>query len=135
MKNAYMFQMKLKEDRRKNHMEEEARVKESLMRKFAEDDRIEQMNDQKRRMKVEEHKRETQRLMELQKQMFHSARAQERADDESLQSEEAKRQQIIEEERRRLLKEHGVPLKDFLPKYTCETDGDFDMVFSSRDHS
>jgi len=52
-----------------------------------------------------------------------------------LKAEEAKRQMIIEEERRRLLKEHGMPLKDFLPKYTCETDEDFDMVFKNRDHT
>lgn len=129
MKNAYLFQMKMKEDRRLNNDAEEARIKESLLRKFAEDDRIEQMNDQKRRMKMEEHKREAERLLELRKQMFEANRAQERADDETLRADEATRQAVIEQERRRLLQEHGQGLKDFLPKWTCETEGDYENIF------
>merc|ERR1712137_998195 len=70
MKNAYLYQMKIKEERRRNNDAEEGRIKESLLRKFAEDDRVEQMNDHKRRMKLEEHKREANRLMELRQQMF-----------------------------------------------------------------
>jgi len=41
-------------------MEEEFKAR--LMSKFAEDDRLEQMNQQKRRMKELEHKREIERL-------------------------------------------------------------------------
>merc|ERR1712151_1250759 len=77
MKNAYLYQMKMKEERRRNNDAEESRIKESLMRKFAEDDRLEQMNDHKRRMKLEEHKREANRLLELRQQLFDSQRAQE----------------------------------------------------------
>merc|ERR1712232_801507 len=113
-------------------MGEEGRVKESLLRKLAEDDRIEQMNDHKRRMKLEEHKREANRLMELRQQMFDAHRAQERVDEETLRAEEATHQAVIEEERRRLLREHGVALKDFIPKFTCETADDFEVLFGGR---
>ena len=41
-------------------MEDE--FKQRLMQKFAEDERLEQMNAQKRRMKELEHKREIERL-------------------------------------------------------------------------
>ncbi|XRB11770.1 meiosis-specific nuclear structural protein 1 [Pseudoscourfieldia marina] len=44
--------------------EEEMLFRKHLLEKFAEDDRIEQMNAQRRRMKMEEHKREVQRLWE-----------------------------------------------------------------------
>jgi len=132
MKNAYLYQMKMKEDRRRNNDAEEGRIKESLMRKFAEDDRLEQLNDHKRRMKLEEHKREANRLMELRQQMFDAHRAQERSDEEGLRAEEATRQAVIEEERKRLLREHGVALKDFIPKFTCETADDYEVLFGGR---
>jgi len=41
-------------------MEEDFKVK--LMQKYADDDRLEQMNAQRRRMKELEHKREVERL-------------------------------------------------------------------------
>jgi hypothetical protein len=132
MKNAYLYQMRLKEERRANAEGEDARMKEVLLKKFAEDDRLEQMNDRKRRLKLEEHKREANRLLELRQQMFDAQRAQERADEESLRAEEATRMQIIQEEKRRLLNEHGKPLKAFLPKYTFENPDDYEYVFGER---
>ena len=44
---------------------EEAVFRAQLMKKFAEDDRIELLNDQKKRMKCQEHKREVERLIEV----------------------------------------------------------------------
>jgi hypothetical protein len=44
---------------------EEAVFRTQLMAKFAEDDRIEQLNEQKRRMKVQVHRREVERLIEV----------------------------------------------------------------------
>ena len=57
-------QMAFKELRRQAEKEEEEAFRQMMMAKFAEDDRIEQMNAQKRRMKQLEHKRAVEKLME-----------------------------------------------------------------------
>merc|ERR1711879_545921 len=93
---------------------------------------IEQMNEHKRRMKVEQHKREAERLVQMRREMYEAAREQERSDEDSLRQEEASRQVVIEAERRRLLQEHAVGLRDFLPKYTLETQEDYDFLYGDR---
>ena len=50
--------MAMKVEKQRIEREEEMALREQLLAKFAEDDRIEQMNMQKRRMKIQEHKRE-----------------------------------------------------------------------------
>lgn len=49
---------------RQAEREEEEAFRRTMMAKFAEDDRIEQMNAQKRRMKQLEHKRAVEKLLE-----------------------------------------------------------------------
>lgn len=129
MKNAYVFQMQMKEEKANGAREEEERIRSALLLKFAEDDRIEQMSEQKRRMKVEQHKREAERLTQLRREMFDQARDAERNHEGALREEEMSRQIIIESERKRLLKEHAAGLKDFLPKATFETREDYELVF------
>jgi len=132
MKNAYVYQMHMKEEKAGRAREEEVRIKEQLMIKFAADDKIEQMKEGKARMKVEQHKREAERLVQMRREMFEAARAEERAHEDSLKGEESSRAVIIEEERRRLLQDHAVGLRDFLPKNTLETDEDYQMLFGDR---
>lgn len=57
-------QMAFKQMRRQAEKEEEETFSKMMMAKFAEDDRLEQMNAQKRRMKQLEHKREVEKLIE-----------------------------------------------------------------------
>ena len=57
-------QMAFKEMRKQAEKEEEEAYRQMMMAKFAEDDRIEQMNAQKRRMKQLEHKRAVEKLTE-----------------------------------------------------------------------
>merc|ERR1719226_455310 len=96
MKQAYVYQMKLKEEKLLKQREEEELIREQLMKKFAEDDRIEQMNEHKRRMKGEAHKREAERLVALRREMYEQQRLAERENAAKLQEEEQKRQVIIE---------------------------------------
>ncbi|CAJ1441496.1 unnamed protein product [Effrenium voratum] len=114
MRNAHFIQMQAKEEKMSRAREDEAKLREELMSKFAEDDRIEQLNDHKRRLKVEQHKRETERLIEMRREMFEVARAKERDEQEALKKDEDQRRIIIEEEKKRLLREHGQELKKFL---------------------
>merc|ERR1712048_954953 len=129
MKNAYVFQMRMKEEKAAAALAEEEKIREQLLKKFAEDDRIEQMNEHKRRMKVELHKREAQRLIDLRREMYEQERSKEREDEVKLREEDSKRQVIIEEERRRLIQEHATELRDFLPKNTLESVQDYELMF------
>jgi hypothetical protein len=132
MKTAYHMQMAAKTEKAAFLKEEEDRLRDGLLKKFAEDDRIEQMNDQKRRRKVEEHKREAERLMQLRRDGFAAARDQERSQEQQRREEEAARQVVIESERQRLLKENAYELRDFLPKYTLAEKADYNFIFSDR---
>lgn len=54
--------MRLKAERAAEERRMEDEFKQRLMLKYAEDERLEQMNAQKRRMREQEHKREIERL-------------------------------------------------------------------------
>lgn len=64
MQQSYHEDLAFKQMRRQAEKEEEEAFRKKIMAKMAEDDRLEQMNAQKRRMKQLEHKREVERLME-----------------------------------------------------------------------
>merc|ERR1711920_958000 len=132
MKNAYVFQMKMKEDKAAAARVEEEKIRVQLLKKFAEDDRIEQMNEQKRRLKVEAHKQEAQRLIEVRREAYDQQRDNERMADEAMRQEEGKRQVVIEAERRRLIAEHASELRDFLPKSTLESKEDYELMFDAQ---
>lgn len=87
-----------------------------MMAKFAEDDRIEQMNAQKRRMKQQEHKRAVETLIDNRRAQFAHDREMELAERKEEENMEAFKRQIIEEERQRMLREHAIKLLGYLPK-------------------
>lgn len=126
-RQAYEDHMKHAEVKRQLQAEEEHRLREQLLAKFAEDDRIEQMNAQKRRLKVQEHKREVERQLQLRREQYEAARQQEREAFLYLQKEEEEQRRVIEEERRRLLAE-AAPLKTFFPKGVLEREADMELV-------
>lgn len=90
-----------------------------MLAKFAEDDRIEQMNAQRRRMKQLEHQRAVEKLLEDRRVQL----AREREADVEARLEEAKleefRRKVIEEERLKLLKEHATKLLGYLPRVSA----------------
>jgi len=131
MKRASVMQMEMQELKKAAALDEEERIRGVLLAKFAEDDRLEQMHEHKRRMKLEAHKREAERLLELRRESFETQREAEREYENQNRGEEADRQIIIEEERQKLLREHAIPLRNFLPKGTFATQEDHDFVFNS----
>jgi len=62
LQEAKDFQLQLKAERAAEEKRMEDEFKRKLMEKFAQDERLEQMNAQKRRMRELEHKREIERL-------------------------------------------------------------------------
>ena len=87
-----------------------------MMEKFAEDDRIEQMNQQRRRMKHLEHKRAVDQMIEDRRKIIEQEKEQERLDREKEMELEKYKEQVVEQERQRLLREHATKLVGFLPK-------------------
>jgi len=130
MKRACILQAQMQEKKKAAALEEEERIRVVLLAKFAEDDRIEQMAEHKRRMRVEAHKREAERLVELRREAFDAGRDAERNVEEMFRNDEGDRQIIIEAERKKLLIEHAIPLRNFLPKGTLATEEDHKFVFS-----
>jgi len=130
MKAACEVQMMMQEKKKEAALEDEERIRVVLLAKFAEDDRIEQMAEHKRRMRVEAHKREAERLVELRREAFDTQRDDERNQEALFRDDESDRQIIIEAERQKLLIEHAIPLRNFLPKGTLATEADHKFVFS-----
>merc|ERR1712118_204565 len=124
MMRAYESQMQLKEEKKKMDKEEEEKFRVQLMAKFAEDDRIEQLNDQKRRMKIQKHRREVERLIKEKHLLYEAKREQEIEEQRKGREEEARRHTIVELERQRLLREHAGDLQEFFPKGVLEHDSD-----------
>lgn len=95
-------------------MEEEFKMK--LLQKFAEDERLEQMNAQKRRMKELEHKREIERLWAERLAVYRAQREMELEEIRIKEEEERRKRNIVEMEKARLLREHGHVLNQYFTK-------------------
>merc|ERR1719443_1510479 len=132
MLRAYEHQMAMKVEKQRVERAEEMALREQLLAKFAEDDRIEQMNAQKRRMKIQEHKREVEKLVEARRTLFEQERQREMAIYAQQAEQEEARLVIIEEERKRLLEEYAAQLKDFLPKGVIEREADIPLVYGTE---
>lgn len=109
-------QLEIKKAKKRSEKEEDEKFREEMLAKFAEDDRIEQMNAQKRRMKQLEHRRAVEQLIEDRRKQLEAQKKAEMDDIEQERQRQAMRQQIIEEERQKLLKEHATKLLGYMPK-------------------
>ena len=96
--------------------EQPFKIFRQLMAKFAEDDRIEQMNAQKRRMKQQEHKRAVEALLEDRRARFQADKEREIIARQREQEAATARSKIIEQERQTLLDKHAQDLLGYLPK-------------------
>lgn len=114
--NAKAYQERLKEERQAEERRMEDEFKLKLMQKFADDERLEQMNAQKRRMRELEHKREIERLWQEKLNIYRAQREIEL--EEKRQKEEVERTKaiIVDQEKERLLREHGLILQQYHPK-------------------
>merc|ERR1712087_289999 len=89
--------------KREEEKKEEDAFRAAMLDKFAEDDRIDMLNAQKRREKQIEHRREIERLLEDRRARFEDERAKEMQEQIDAARVADIRRQIIEEERKRLL--------------------------------
>ncbi len=128
LQKQHQEQIQFKQLREQAERDEENRIKEQMLEKFAIDDKLEQMNAQRRRMKQLEHKKAVEQLLEVRRQELNAAKKREL--DERVEAEKLDeyRRQIIEEERIRLLKEHATKLLGYLPKGVIRDSKDLDIL-------
>ena len=86
-------------------MEEEFKIK--MAEKFAEDERLEQMNQQKRRMRELQHKKEIERLWQEKLAVYRVQREQEWEEKRVKEEEENIAKNVIAQQKEALLKQHA----------------------------
>jgi len=115
--------MRLKAERIAEEKRLEDEFKSKLLAKFAEDERLEQMAQQRRRMRELEHRREVERLWQQKLVVYREERAIELDIRAAADAKAANEASIIENEKQRLIAEHAVILKQHHPKaahqYAC----------------
>ncbi|NXJ45879.1 MNS1 protein, partial [Spizaetus tyrannus] len=128
LRQTYEEQFALKKVVRQAMQEEEEAFRQQMLAKFAEDDRIEQMNAQKQRMKQLEHRRAVEKLIEDRHKQFIADKERELEDRQLEQRRQENICAIVEEERQKLLKEHASKLLGYLPRGILKDEDDINML-------
>ena len=95
--------------------DEDEEWKRKIMEEAEKAHRVDQMNDQKRRMKMLELRREADRLLAERKKLREIEESEEKLFWLEQKEAERQKQMVIEEERQKLLREHAHKLIGFLP--------------------
>lgn len=130
---ANQQQQAIKAARLERERVEEEAFRAFMLEKFAEDDRIEQMNAQRRRMRMLEHKKEVERLAAIKRAMFEEQRMREAQMVADERAREAQVAAVVEQERIRMLREHATRLMEFLPKGVLVRPEDLDIIRAASD--
>ena len=109
-------QMRLKQLVKEKEMAEEQIFRQKMMEKFAEDDRIDDLNRQKRAQVKAEHARKVQELIDEKRRLRDEDRQREKLLEEQAKKAEEERKALVAEERERLLREHADVLQEFCPR-------------------
>ena len=97
--------------------DEEEKFRQRMLQKFADDEKTEQMANDKRRMRVQAHKKAVEDLIVKRREERAAAKAAEVADINDQKERERLLRETIEKERQRILGEHAARLGlDFLPR-------------------
>jgi hypothetical protein len=97
--------------------DEEEKFRQRMLQKFADDEKTEQMANDKRRMRVQAHKKAVEDLIVKRREERAAAKAAEVADINDAKERERLLRETIEKERQRILGEHAARLGlDFLPR-------------------
>ena len=99
-----------------------------MMAKFAEDDRLELMNAQKRRMRQLQHKREIEHLLEERRQKLRDERDEAKRELLAEREEEQQRAKMIEEERVKMIEKVSHDLLGYMPKGIIRTYDDLEPL-------
>lgn len=106
---------------------EEEQFRRSMMEKFAEDERIDQLNAQARRTRQMAHRKAVEEMIHARRHELEAAREAEKDIMRDIFKQEAQRDDAVEAERKRLIREHAVQLLGYLPKGVLQ-DRDLDEI-------
>mmetsp|Transcript_23724 Transcript_23724/g.54799 ORF Transcript_23724/g.54799 Transcript_23724/m.54799 type:complete len:493 (+) Transcript_23724:110-1588(+) len=133
LQQAFVEHQRELERRRAAAEDEEQRYREQLFAKLAEEDRLEQLSAQKRRMKLLEHRREVERQVQMRREQLEAEALREQEAQAQERAKELYRRKIIEEERQQILAEHAAPLKGYLPRGVLQSEADYDLVYRNAE--
>ena len=108
--------MRIKENMRREEEKLENDFKSRLMEKFAEDERLEVLNAQKRRMKELELKKEIEKQWQEKRRQYQIQKELEMRDLINQREEEKRKRELIEREKERLVMENEEILKTYFTK-------------------
>jgi hypothetical protein len=124
--DAFQAQKEEKIRLQEQEREDENAFRHMLLEKFANEEKIEQMNAQKKRMKQLEHRKAVEELIQERREK-RAKELEERSKGIAENAEfETYRLQVIEQERQRLLREHAAKLTGYLPKGVIRDEKDLD---------
>ena len=115
-----------KEAMRKDELENEARMVALMRRKFAEDEAKERAEEMARKERRSQYMLEVDQQKVEKRNMYDSERAKETAAAEEALRREEYRKNVIREARKRLILEHSMRLKAFLPQKLISNEDEFD---------
>ena len=113
--NSALKQMQFKEMKKKEEEANDAKYKEKLLEKYAEDEKLEKEKQQKQRDQLIEIQNAIQKQREEKYIQFQKQREKEMNEYNKLKQEEDAKKYIIEQEKLRLLKENEELLKKYYP--------------------
>ncbi|NXS99905.1 MNS1 protein, partial [Jacana jacana] len=128
LRQTYEEQFALKKKLQQAIRDEEEAFRQQMLAKLAEDDRIEQMNAQKRRMKQLEHRRAVEKLIEDRHKQFIADKERELEERRLEEKRQENIRAIVEDERQKLLKEHASKLLGYLPRGIIKDQDDVNML-------
>ena len=115
MMDANSRMMVMKEEMRRQELENEARLVAIMRQKFAEDEARERAEEENRRQYKQQHMGAIARQRDERKYMYEKEREAEAAQREENAQREAYRLHVIQEARKRLLEEHASKLEGYVP--------------------
>merc|ERR1711933_570665 len=94
--------------------ENQLKMRNELMARYENDAKMEQLSAHKKKLKMIQHKKDVQDIMNERKRLKEMEQKKEAELDEAVKKDDKLRQEIIQKERLRLIEEHAPKLKHFL---------------------
>jgi len=128
MKAENMKQIKMKSERAAKERENELKLREELMARYEKDARLEQLSAHKKKLKMIQHKKDVQDIINERKRLKEMEKEKEAQMDECAKLDEKMRADIIQKERLRLIEEHAPKLKHFLNTKLATNQEEMDLI-------
>eukprot|EP00210_Caulerpa_lentillifera_P004150 g3956.t1 len=97
--------LKFKSEQEEKRKQEEAEFRSKMLTQFAEEDKIDQLNAQKRRQKQIQHRRDVERMIQERRMAWNKQKELEEQEEQARRAAEQQKAELIEHEKTRLLME------------------------------